>query len=128
MTFSESVLLRKLKKAQIEPDRDIYINFEAMTLTTCGSCYDKKRSVSISRYKGSIRSILESLKKKEYIEHSGEYIHVTHSGWCAFQATVRGALRFTAKDIIVPLIVASIAAWGPKLIELLNLILHKLGA
>lgn len=115
MTFSESRLLRKLKKAQIELDRDIYIDFETMTVTTCGNIYEKTKKVNISEYKGSINSTLKSLQDKKYINCSGAYAQVLSSGWHAFQTTVRGAVRFTVKDIIVPIIVSGAIAWGPEI-------------
>lgn len=120
MTFSESRLLRKLKKAQIELDRDIYIDFEAMTVTTCGNIHEKTKKVNISEYKGSIHSTLKSLQDKKYINHSGEYAQVTSPGWHAFQTTFREALRFTFKDIIVPIIVSGAIAWGPKIFAAIN--------
>lgn len=121
MTFSETNLLRKLKRAQKTPDRDVFINRDTLTAITCGNIHSEKKTVKLKRYKHLLQPILYSLEGKGYIAirlitETEAYIHVEYAGWCALNTTVRSAIRLTVKDIIVPIVVSVIAAIATTLL------------
>lgn len=111
MTFQTAKLLRKLKKAQVCEDWCVQINFDTMTVATHNQGPYNTVVVDLSEFKTSIHSLLSELKKADYI-HLGDfgYVSVTHTGWHAFGATVADAVKFTVRDVIVPVFVAVIAA------------------
>lgn len=117
MTLQEANLLKRLKKAQICQDRQVYIDFDALTLKTVGDVTQKCKEVKIARYRGAIHSTLKSLSDANYIDIKGNNIHVNHQGWNAFQLTVQDAVRFTFRDIVVPLLVSGAAVWGPAIVR-----------
>lgn len=109
MTFQSARLLRQLKSAQICEDNRVAIDFETMRAWTI-SCDPQSMSIKeieIKHCDGSLISKLDHLKQLNYIDCdfiSGQ-AHVTHLGWNATSATIRSAVQFTVRDIIVPLTV-----------------------
>ena len=108
MTFKSSKLLQKLKKAQMHPDGSVMIDFEAMNVGTIRITGEPYRDIDLRKFKTSIYSTLDHLVKMGYIDYNrytGEAF-VTHAGWYAHLMTVKAALQFTVKDIIIPIGVA----------------------
>lgn len=109
MTFSEAKLLGKLKKAQIIKDNCVYIDFDNLTVITVHTANDKYVTVDLDKFSSDLHSILKSLEDKELIEVKGNgYLNVTYSGWNAYRLTVQDAIKFTVRDILVPIIVSII--------------------
>lgn len=109
MTFRAARLLGLLKTAQICEDYTIAIDFEEMKAWTIiyDSASQPAKRVALRGYCGSIIATLDYLTQLEYIDydyHTGR-AHVTHLGWNATSATIRSAVQFTVRDIIIPLAV-----------------------
>lgn len=109
MTIRAMVLLKKLKKAQINPDRQVYIDFEKMEIETVRDAKQSYKTVSIKKFCNSVFSTLDYLSGLGYIDYDNfNGAKVTHLGWHAFGATVQDAVKFTVRDVIVPIIVTII--------------------
>lgn len=109
MTISAMILLGKLKRAQISPDRQAYIDFEKMDVVTVHEAVQPYKTVSLKKFSKSIFSALSYLAGLGYIDYN-KYgsVKVTHLGWHAFRATVQGAVKFTFRDIVIPVVVTII--------------------
>lgn len=111
MTIRAARLLRKLKRAQIYQDSQVFIDDDNMTV---GALHDESRpyrDVSLKGYENSLYSTLDYLQNLGYVEYDDIGIaKVTHAGWSATTTTLKSAIQFTAKDIVVPIIVAVISA------------------
>lgn len=109
MTFQTANLLKDLKSAQICEDNNIYIDFQNMTVRTIPYAPEGAtiKEVKIKHCNGSLVSKLDHLQKLDYIEYDfcSGHAHVNHRGWNATSATIRSAVQFTVRDIIVPLAV-----------------------
>ena len=109
MTFSEAKLLGKLKKAQITKDNCVYLDIDKLKATTVHNASDKYVTVDLAGFSSDLHSILKNLEDKKLVEMKGNgYLNVTYPGWCAYRLTVQGAIKFTLRDIIVPIIVSVI--------------------
>ena len=126
MTFQTAKFIRKIKKAQICEDWAVQINFATMTVETYNRDPDNTAVIKLKKFRKSIHSILAELKKQDYIilDEDFGYAKLTHSGWHARELTVQSALKFTVKDIIVPLIVTAIANFLPEMIQLIQAFFH----
>lgn len=107
MTFKSAKLLRLLKTAQMYADSEIMIDFDEMTAGSIHAKGDTYQEVSLRGFDNSIISTLDYLAKKEYIYYDQitGLAKVTHAGWNATTMTVREAIRFTVRDILVPILV-----------------------
>lgn len=112
MTFKSVQLLKKLKTAQMYADSEIMIDFDDMTAGTIHVEGDAYQEVSLRGFESSIISTLDHLVGKGYIcyDRVTGWAQVTHAGWNATSMTVREAVQFTIRDVIVPIIVAVVAA------------------
>ena len=108
MTFKSALLLSRLKTAQMYPDKNIMIDFDYMTAGSDRTIGESFQEVSLRGYEKSIYSTLDYLQKLGYIEYNFEtgLAYVTHAGWNATSMTVKSAVQFTVRDVIVPIIVA----------------------
>ncbi len=107
MTLKAMRLLSKLKKAQLRQDELVYIDFDSLSACTVHEKGQPFGDISLRNYAGSIQSTLSYLEKLGYIEcNKIGYVKVTHSGWCAFQVTVQDAVKFTVRDVLVPILVS----------------------
>lgn len=107
MTFQAARFLRKLKKAQVHQDWSILIDYDKFTAATYNYSPKNTTVVNLSRYRNSLHSIMHELEQRKFIKiGSLGHVSITHAGWCAFGITVQGALKFTIRDIIIPIITA----------------------
>lgn len=128
MTKDLIKVLEGLKTAQITEDGNVFLSLQktaACTLTAEGKPY---REFDFSKYKDSIRSILNSLAARGLIE-SGypdyEYLHVTHEGWHYRQVLRQEFLSGLFKSVLLPVIVSLLTtllallleAWLPQILK-----------
>lgn len=111
MTIQAKYLLKQLKKAQMHPDEQVYIDFDKMTVVTVHEVRSPYTEINLKNYSHSIRSTLTYLKELGYIDYNESgYAKVTHTGWNALSTTVQSTVKFTVRDVIIPIIVSVIAA------------------
>lgn len=112
MTLKSIHLLRLLKKAQREEDNLLAIDFDAMLAWSPDSAESTAKKVRLNRFRGCIFSTLDYLHDQECLTYdypSGQ-AHISHLGWNITKVSFQQAIRFTVKDVIVPIIVAVAAA------------------
>lgn len=112
MTFQARRLLKKLKKAQIEQDRIVYIDFDAMNAITVHDATQKSETVDLRGYRKSIHSTLRYLAEQEYIEQNNfGHVKVRHTGWHWGQTLFSRFMNFLFESIFVPIVVSLITAF-----------------
>lgn len=132
MTFEAAFFLHKLKRLQIEPDYLVNINFatfEAISWNLPAGA--KPRTLSFSRYRHSIYSILSYLQGIGFLEKStisGLY-HVTHTGWHHFDVAIRQTIAAVFKSIVLPVVVSVLTTlatlWANGFFEKLLNVAHQ---
>lgn len=111
MIFSAEKLLRKLKKAQITEDGQIYIDFDALTVSTVHGVNEPCKCIKLKKFRGSIHSVLAHLKDLGFVEYDDfGQAKVTYRGWTALSADIQEAVKFTVRDVIIPIIVSVITS------------------
>lgn len=121
MTFQMGKFIRKIKRTQVCEDWTVWIDFDTMTAVTYNRASDDTVTTDLSDFKASIHSMLSELQSLGYIELGDfGYCSLTHSGWHAREITVQSAIKFTVRDIIVPLAVSAAANFLPELIQLIQ--------
>lgn len=124
--------LHKLKRLQIEPDYLVNIDFatfEAISWNLPAGA--KPRTLSFSRYRHSIYSILSYLQGMGFLEKSnisGTY-HVTHTGWHHFDVAIRQTLAAVFKSFVLPVVVSVLTTlatlWANGFFEKLLNVAHQ---
>lgn len=109
MTFQAYCFLRKMKKAQRQPDGDVYIDFEGLEMMTVVEKGQPRTVVPIRQYKNSICSILDYLKQEKLIVQLGlEHFKLPQAGYYYLQTLLSGLARFLLGSVLVPIVVAII--------------------
>ena len=109
MFYQAFVLLKKLKKAQQELDREIFIDYEKNTVSTVHDGTQSFVTVDLQKF-GAPRSVLDYLEKEGYINKKpyGDYFSVTSYGWYYFQITFNKFCAFMFHSVVVPIFVSII--------------------
>lgn len=108
MTIQSRALLRKLRKAQISEGGSVFIDFDAVTASTCHDANSPCKCVSLKHFKDSIRSILVYLDQLGYISYNGcDDVVVLHKGWHPSQDLTFAFCRFMLKSVLVPIVVSA---------------------
>ena len=82
-----------------------------MTAETSNQSVENTVIVNVEEFRTSIHSILHELEKNGYIDIGDfGYASLTHPGWHAFGVTVAAAVKFTIRDVLVPVLVSVLAA------------------
>lgn len=111
MICSAGQLLRKLKKAQMEEDGQIYIDFDALTVSTVHNANAPYKCIKLKRFRRSIHSVLAHLQELGFVAYNDfGQAKVTYRGWTALSADIQDAVKFTVRDVIVPIIVSVITS------------------
>ena len=120
MTIQAWCLLMKLRKAQIYEDYGFGVDFDTMKATTISLTETKRKTVELSNYSASIKSLLDYLIECGYIE-CNQFGNgaVLHKGWHLSQTLIWNALDFLFRSVAVPIFVAFVTAiitiWLSKL-------------
>lgn len=111
MTFSAGRLLHKLKQAQMSEDGQIYIDFDAMTVSTVHDINAPYKTIRLKRFRRSIHSTLAHLQELGFVAYDDfGQAKVTYRGWTALSTNIEEAVKFTVRDVIVPIIVSVITS------------------
>lgn len=120
MTFQARRLLKKLKKAQIEQDRIVYIDFDEMKAVTVHDVTETTKTIDLGWYRKSIHSTLRYLAENDYIEKNDSgYIKVLHPGWYWGQTMFGKFMNFLFTSIVVPIFVSVVTSIIVTVIALL---------
>lgn len=111
MTFSAGQLLRKLKKAQMTEDGQIYIDFDALTVSTVHNVNAPYKCIKLKRFRRFIHSTLAYLQELGFVAYDDfGQAKVTYRGWTALNTDIQEAVEFTVRGVIVPIIVSVITS------------------
>lgn len=102
MTIQAIRLLGKLKKAQINPQRLIYIDLDEHTAATIRRENLPYKVVKLLGYKYSLEITLKYLKDQGYIEYD-HFCRVLYPGWNLAQTIISKILNFLLKSVAVPI-------------------------
>ena len=108
MFFQAFFLLRKLKKAQQELSKEVFIDYSNNVALTVHNGKETFTCVKLGKL-GAPKLILEYLQEEKYIRipHK-EYVQVTSRGWYFFQILLNKLCIFLFRSILVPIITAVI--------------------
>lgn len=103
MTLREFCLLLKMRKTQGQPDGLVVFEFAALLMQ--GKNDGKVgKIISLKRYKGSLKSILDSLIKRNLvIKHNGHLYQVTLDGFHYIQSAISSFIGFLMKSVVIPI-------------------------
>lgn len=106
MTRQAHSVLRKLRKAQITENGEVFINFDDMTACTCHAGNEPCVTVDLSEYRDSLESILGYLAEQGYLRKLHiDYYSVLHPGFHVAQARLSALCSFLAQSVLTPIIV-----------------------
>lgn len=115
MTIKSIIFLKKLKKAQIDESRIVWINSETSLVKTVGDSNELCCEVNLDKFKTSINSILSHLSKHGLIYNYADsesnqsefcYIRVTHAGWNWGQTFTFGIIKYAFTSVVMPIFVS----------------------
>lgn len=117
MTKQAHSVLRKLRKAQITENGEIFIDFSDMTASTCHSGSEPCVTVDLSDYRNSLSSILGYLTEQGYLRKLyTDYYSVRHPGFHVGQTRWAAFCSFLVQSIVTPIIVTILTTLALRLI------------
>lgn len=110
MTIQAFRLLRFLKSVQISEMNLVYLDYENQKAETITAESHKEVQKAMKKYYHFLTPTLEFLANDGFIKivHPDNYhiIQVLHPGWHYIQSLMNQLLKFIAKSVIVPILVA----------------------
>ena len=103
MTIQALWLLKLLKKAQINPQNEIGIDLEDLTVVTVHDVTQKHVTVKLNWYKNSLDPTLSYLEGQGYIRYGEVISQVLYPGWHIVQTALCSLASFLVKSIAVPI-------------------------
>lgn len=117
MTKQAHSVLRKLRRAQITENGEIFINFSDMTASTCHSGDEPCVTVDLSDYRDSLGAILGYLVEQGYIrKRYADYYSVRHSGFHVGQTRWAAFCSFLVQSIVTPIVVTILTTLALRLL------------
>lgn len=117
MTKQAHSVLRKLRKAQITENGEIFINFSDMTASTCHSENQPCVTVDLSAYRDSLGAILCYLTEQGYLRKLyTDYYSVRHPGFHVAQTRWSAFCSFLVQSIVTPIIVTILTTLALRLL------------
>lgn len=116
MTWQAFRTLCKLRKAQINEGKEIWVDYENKQISTVVEAGELQNTIDMSSQWSSLVSTIEYLIEGNYIKHlSSTYYKVTHKGFHIRQEALSAFAVFMFRSILVPigvaLVTALITAW-----------------
>lgn len=118
MTKQAHSVLRKLRKAQITENGEVFINFTDMTACTCHAENEPCVTVDLSDYRDSLDSILGYLTEQGYLRKLyTDYYSVRHPGFHVAQTRWSAFCSFLVQSIVTPIIVTILTTLALRLLD-----------
>lgn len=117
MTRQAHAVLAKLRKAQITENGHIFVDFDALTASTCHANGERCVIVKLSAYRNSLDSILDYLEKHDYIRRMRpDYCCVLHPGFHVWQTRWSNFCAFVGGSVLTPIIVTILTTLALRLL------------